>query len=87
MTRHVVASLALVSLALTGQIGAHGGAEAAANPAYLECLERAKAHCQASTAHVKPPHRAKAYRQCYAAARARCGPHNQPNRLQSTPLR
>ena len=83
----IVASLTLVSLALTGQIVTHGRAEAAANPAYLECLQRAKAYCQASTAHVKPPHRAKAYQQCYAAARARCGPYNQPNRLRSTPLR
>lgn len=87
MTRSVVASLVLVSLALAGQIVTHGGAEAAANPVYLECLQRAKAYCQANTAHVKPLHRAKAYQQCYAVARARCGTYNQPNQLQSTPLR
>jgi hypothetical protein len=72
----------LFGLALFG-----GGAEAAANPAYQQCLQSAKAYCQTSTAHVKPLHRAKAYQQCYAAARARCGSYNQPNQLQSTPLR
>ena len=77
----------LIVLVLAGVLATGNMAQAAATQAYKQCLQRAVAFCRAETAQVKWPNRARAYSQCFAAARRRCAPLNRQNRLRSTPLR